>query len=359
MVRFGLLTSLLFSIENAWSSTDVSGQGTVLDAGSAFKLVLVILVTALILYALSSRARFKKQNKQLQNRLHLTQRKLDTSLAMLDRHLIYSRTDVNWVITQASSALARISGYSQDELIGAPLSLFRASDVPESYYTELRRQVIEDHHWSGALKHNTKSGDTYWVNIEIEPIFDTEGEIVGFTQVRHDITHQKRLEELWVTDQLTGLYNRHRIDELWAYEIKRSERYQEDLSIILIDLDYFKAVNDNYGHLVGDSLLYNFATLLKSLCRKVDIPGRWGGEEFIVLLPSTKLSDAVLVAEKIRQSVEEKDFPEVGKITASLGVSSFEAGMTEEQLFKLADDALYRSKHRGRNRVEVGFDDES
>ena len=269
--------------------------------------------------------------------------------------MIYSRTDENWVITEASAALSEISGYSRDELIGTPLSAFRAPDVPDSFYDEVRRKVREDHHWSGNLKHQNKQGEFYWVNVDIEPILDNLGEIIGFTQIRHDVTPQKRLEELWVTDPMTGLYNRNRIDELWEYEIKRAERYGDPLSVILIDLDEFKQINHRFGHLAGDEVIRAFGAELKRLCREVDILGRWGGETFLVILPATVLSDAVTLAEKLRQNFENHNFDKIGQVTLSAAVTSFDSGTRKDLLLQSVYEALVRAKDGGRNRVEVAI----
>ncbi len=176
---------------------------------------------------------------------------------------------------------------------------------------------------------------------------------------RLEITHAElgkahdELELLSITDPLTGTYNRLKIDRIFSEEIKRSERYEHPLSIFMIDIDYFKNVNDNYGHLIGDQVLSDFSLILQKHLRANDFLGRWGGEEFLVLCPATKMSEAVLVAEKLRKAVEQFDFSPVKKLTASFGITQWQKGYTQEVLISKADYALYLSKHQGRNKVST------
>lgn len=162
----------------------------------------------------------------------------------------------------------------------------------------------------------------------------------------------KMLERLSVTDKLTGLYNRQKLDQTLIDEFKRVERYDQGFSIIILDIDHFKSVNDTFGHLAGDSLLVEMSKMLIQDNRKSDTIGRWGGEEFMVLLPSTDETAALSVAEKIRLAIELADFPEVGKITSSFGVTSHIQGDCIESFIYRADKALYKAKYHGRNQVQ-------
>lgn len=162
-----------------------------------------------------------------------------------------------------------------------------------------------------------------------------------------------KAEKLSVTDQLTGLCNRLKIDQEINKEINLHARYGNCLSVILIDLDFFKSVNDSFGHLTGDQVLKTFAQVLQAHVRVVDVCARWGGEEFVVLCRETGIDKAVLVAEKIRHALSEQDFPRSIKQTASFGVTSCQAEDTPESLMNRADEALYLAKSKGRNCVEV------
>jgi len=164
-------------------------------------------------------------------------------------------------------------------------------------------------------------------------------------------------ESLALTDPLTGLYNRRMFLELARKELSKAQRYGEPFSVVIFDIDHFKKINDTYGHDVGDLALKHVAQLLKSNVRAADVVARWGGEEFVLLLPKTGPEEAYRVAEKLRKLVERSwlELPGGGrlKMTVSGGVSSYREGVTLDELFKEADEALYRAKRMGRNRVEL------
>ncbi|MCW8949017.1 MAG: diguanylate cyclase [Sedimenticola sp.] len=155
------------------------------------------------------------------------------------------------------------------------------------------------------------------------------------------------------TDSLTGLNNRHAFDCKLEEEFSRWNRYGSSLSMIVVDVDHFKKVNDTYGHLAGDKVLHVIGTHLKNATRNVDFPARYGGEEFVILLPEVDLKGAMVVAEKIRKAVEEKPFRSGENrvnITVSCGVASFRNGDARKTPFERADEALYLAKRGGRNR---------
>ena len=162
---------------------------------------------------------------------------------------------------------------------------------------------------------------------------------------------KRKLELLSVTDPLTKTYNRLKMDEVFTQEIRSSKRYCSPLSVIMIDIDYFKRINDQFGHTVGDRVLEKIAQLTKSNLRTNDFLGRWGGEEFLIICPSTDIKNVHVTAEKLRITLEKTKFPEVDNVTASFGVAEWKVGENQESLISRADSALYRSKNAGRNRV--------
>jgi len=159
-------------------------------------------------------------------------------------------------------------------------------------------------------------------------------------------------------DALTDVNNRRGFDIKMDQEFVRWQRYEYPMSLIMLDIDFFKKINDTYGHQAGDKVLAVVGRLLKNQTREIDIVGRYGGEEFIILLPETGRTSARGVAEKIRQSVEKKGFHSEGKrvpMTLSCGIASFEQGEKPGDVIKRADKALYEAKSNGRNRSEVAF----
>lgn len=164
----------------------------------------------------------------------------------------------------------------------------------------------------------------------------------------------KRLEQLSVTDKLTSLFNRQKLDVTLERECTQALRLGQPLSVIIMDLDYFKTVNDTYGHQVGDAMLVTVAQLLSARLRQTDCAGRWGGEEFMVICPDTDLEGARALAETLRQAITAQTFPTAGHQTASFGVACCTVGDQVKTLVSRADQALYEAKHLGRNRVEAG-----
>lgn len=153
------------------------------------------------------------------------------------------------------------------------------------------------------------------------------------------------------TDPLTRISNRLKFDNMLSQEIRRSSRYHMPLSLIMLDIDDFKKVNDTYGHQAGDRVLKETVRLVKDTIRNTDFFTRWGGEEFVVLATDTSLSGACLLAERIREVLDRNPFHGIGHVTCSLGVAVFEKGDTPETLLGRADMALYEAKKNGKNRV--------
>lgn len=181
--------------------------------------------------------------------------------------------------------------------------------------------------------------------------------IKKWQQIRQSQADQEELEKLAKIDSLTGLLNRRATMYKLEEHIKYARRYKEELSISMLDIDYFKNVNDRYGHLTGDDVLERVARLVKQNIRDTDIAGRYGGEEFIIIFTNANLSSALKSAERIRRIVESHKMKDSKKgvfsITVSQGVAGYRFGDGEYSLISRADEALYKAKENGRNRIEV------
>lgn len=166
------------------------------------------------------------------------------------------------------------------------------------------------------------------------------------------IKDKKRIVKMSQTDTLTGLYNRTYFNVVAAKELDRSNRYQNELSLILMDIDHFKKINDRYGHLMGDDVLKEIAEVLKNSVRKYDVLTRWGGEEFALLLPQTSLDSTVMVAKKIQKIIANHRFPISENITLSFGLANRDQKMSSiNELFQKADKNLFRAKDLGRDTI--------
>lgn len=169
-----------------------------------------------------------------------------------------------------------------------------------------------------------------------------------------------RVEFLAITDPLTELYNRRRLENVLEQEWKKIKRYKQPITCMMIDIDHFKSVNDVFGHKAGDAVLVQIAKLIKKNLREVDTVARWGGEEFVVILPQTDADSALSAASRILEAVSTHEFPEAParKITVSIGIArTGHAVDTADKLLNLADCALYEAKARGRNRIEVASEE--
>ncbi|MCK5825672.1 MAG: diguanylate cyclase [Desulfuromusa sp.] len=163
----------------------------------------------------------------------------------------------------------------------------------------------------------------------------------------------RQLERVATTDRLTGLYNRAKIDETLVLELSRSQRFARPFALIILDIDFFKDVNDKHGHQTGDQVLIAFSQLLQKRVRDVDTLGRWGGEEFLITCPDTNHSGVLKLAETLRTTIEKCEFPTAGRKTASFGVTIWQPEDNPITIIARADKALYAAKHNGRNRVEI------
>jgi diguanylate cyclase (GGDEF)-like protein len=194
----------------------------------------------------------------------------------------------------------------------------------------------------------------------------TEDLEARIAQLQHEnielIMKNRVLAEVSARDSLTGLYNRWYVMEKIESEMNRSLRHGSPVALLMLDIDHFKHINDSFGHAAGDAVLKSFGQVLRESCRVYDVPGRYGGEEFCIVLPETRIGNTTAVAERIRQRLAESRFDvggdRVATITASMGIAGMDSVADEglvssTALIERADRALYSAKHRGRDRIEV------
>jgi len=268
---------------------------------------------------------------------------------VIDRFVLTSTTDANGMITYISKAFCDALGYSKEELMGKNHRIIKSPNAPLEFYLELWSTISRGNTWFSELQNRAKDGSLHWYKLQISPIVDENNTIKGYTAIRENIDDRVEAQKLAITDQLTGLYNRREIDRVLKLHADFSQRYETPYCVIMIDMDKFKEVNDLYGHQVGDSVLQELSNLLKKEIRRTDVVGRWGGEEFLVILPNIQYQVSLNVAENLRVAVESFTFTYVGHKTISLGVATYEGSV--EEMVKQADEALYRAKESGRNRV--------
>ena len=273
--------------------------------------------------------------------------------------------DGKWL--RVNKALTRIIGYSEDELLARTFQDLTHPDDLEAdleHVAQLLRGEIASYDMEKRYIH--KEGRVVWALLSVSLVRHDFGQPLNFISQIQDITERKLLEEklnkLATYDELTDLYNRRAMLQRLHEEIARTRRYNQPVSLVLLDVDHFKTVNDTYGHDVGDEVLRRLAQQLRENVRYADLPARFGGEEFAIVLPHTDLVGARNAAEHLRQLLAtHPDTVTLGDgtemqlhVTASFGVASMSAESAEDkELIKAADEALYRAKRNGRNRVEV------
>ena len=166
-------------------------------------------------------------------------------------------------------------------------------------------------------------------------------------------TANSQLKQIAHTDALTQIWNRYRMEQAIDNEIEAAHRYGRACTLLLFDVDHFKAVNDTHGHEVGDKVLKQLAQIVRDMLRSTDNVGRWGGEEFIVLATETEAQEALKLAERIRAGIAETSFADAGKITVSIGVAQWQKGNSRRDLLERADRAMYAAKQAGRDQINV------
>lgn len=285
----------------------------------------------------------------------------------IHRLLADNASDVIWTMdlsgkfTYVSPSVEKLRGFTAEEVMAqsreellCPSSLiYMEKGLEDAIHSVQNNLPFKD--FRGDVEQPCKDGTTVWTDLTVSGIFDKHNQFIGMLGVSRDMTERKKMEEeirrLTELDSLTQLYNRFKLDAVLKMEMERYGRSGSPFSLIMIDIDNFKKVNDTYGHVAGDKVLVEIAEILKSNIRKIDTAGRWGGEEFLIILPESDLAGGLAVAEKLREKIGEYIFSEVGHLTSSFGVAESVRDADEQELVYRADKAMYQAKLSGKNRV--------
>ncbi len=261
-------------------------------------------------------------------------------------------------IVFANPRTTEILGYSIDELLGnVAHDLFHRhpehedNSISDGYVFRLRQDKTR---YEGDELFCHKDGRLLQVHVASQPMLNGN-RIIGLVTVFRDISAQKAMEDqlrlLSVTDPLTGVYNRRFLQETLLKELYRVERHEGAFTLVMLDIDHFKQINDRFGHDAGDKVLQHLVDLIKGRIRASDCLARWGGEEFLLLLPNTALEDGSALARNLLDELRNSCLPEVGTFTASFGVAAHRKADTVETVINRADELMYAAKQSGRNRV--------
>jgi len=286
--------------------------------------------------------------------------------------------DKNLVFTFISTTIKGITGYATEEMIGRCILEFLAPKskmhIQEQLETKALVKIVEK--FGSAILYDVeficKDGKTIWCEVCVKPVNRDSGSIsyIGMTR---DVSEKKlyenklkayldelkyknkQLEELLTLDMLTGAYNRRKFEYFVGLEIEERETYFSPFSIIMFDIDNFKEINDYFGHKKGDIILQNVTALVKNTLRENDKLFRWGGDEFIILLPRFSINNALVFAKKLKDAIELFDFDiEDKKVTISSGAGEYILPETQDQFVNRVDNALLKAKSKGKNNVVLG-----
>ncbi|MFP4130845.1 MAG: diguanylate cyclase [Thiohalospira sp.] len=254
-----------------------------------------------------------------------------------------------------NQAFLDLIGAERGAVIGRTVEEIWPPDLARTYREADVRLLAEGGHQRYETQVENASGERRDVLFDKAVLTGKEGEAIGLIGTITDITERKALEAELAHeashDALTGLFNRSHVERAALHAAQEVDRYGGELGGLLFDLDHFKQVNDHHGHAAGDKVLRRLAALLQERLREADIVGRWGGEEFLAVLPHTDAEGTRRVAEDLRRALEAEAMPAIGTVTMSLGCSTYQPGEGTDLFIKRLDDALYAAKNAGRNRV--------
>ncbi|MCP4215202.1 MAG: diguanylate cyclase [bacterium] len=287
-----------------------------------------------------------KRNEMLLHRYSQILATINDPIAYIDKSFVYQTVN---------DATLKIYMKTRGEMVGKTVEDIVGKEVFEENFEPFILECIEGEKVYHQDWFDFPDGSRRYMYMSYYPLFAKDDIVSGVVINSIDVTKMKEMEEelklLSQTDQLTQIFNRVKFHDSLTREVTRNRRYEADLSLIMFDIDHFKRVNDTYGHDVGDEVLITISEAVKSCIRETDIFARWGGEEFMLLLPHTSIKNAAKLAERIRKAIEETNFKTVGKVTSSFGVTQFVNSDNEEIFTKRVDMALYKAKSKGRNRV--------
>lgn len=332
--------------------------------GSFFVLITgVILFSVLLRQLTKDRALLNLQHRQRQA-LRERERQLQILMDNLPGMAYRCLYDPDWTMKFVSQGCTKLTGYEPDELVNNRVTSYAAlvSDASnQQLFEQVRVDLEKEESFSLEYEVTRKDGSRIWVWERGRGVQEDDGSL-HLEGIILDISDRKvletELEQMATRDPLTGLLNRREMSRVLDEELQRARRYQRPMAVLWVDFDHFKDVNDTYGHAAGDSVLRSISRLLLGSVRSVDSIGRFGGEEFVIVLPEMDLEEAQETAERLRRKVAEEPQPlgngEAVPLTISVGVAVYpDHGQTASTLCAAADKAMYLAKDRGRNCVAM------
>lgn len=332
-----------------------------------FIVALIILLVFIILFLGAERLNkhlLKKEKEVLKANRHKEvsfqkRKELEESLEKLYGHVISSKFNTQGEIIDVSEALCNVSGYSKEEMIGQPFCFFKHPDMKEDMFQTVWKTLMDGKEWMGEVKNLTKNGKIFWVEAIVHPIKDNHQITIAFESIMRIITEKKALLEDINLDPLTSLLNRRSFKRQFLYEQSRAKRDKKYFALMMIDIDFFKQYNDNYGHQQGDLVLQKVAASLQdSFRRSCDIVFRLGGEEFAVITSHEEKKNLINSAKNACYKLHQEYIPHIKSdvdpyLTISIGIAVIgpKCSLGLDEIYEESDKALYQAKTNGRNQV--------
>ncbi|MCJ8337179.1 MAG: diguanylate cyclase [Pseudomonadales bacterium] len=316
------------------------------DAFNIISSLLAVAVIFSIFFAFYSVRRLKERQVAVQERMYL-----------IDQNIMMAKYDINGSVIDISNHLCRHLGLLKHEVIGKQVNFFIGDDPDTNRRTAIIKVISTGKIWEGDICRYDDEGVVQWIHSVIHPELDSEFKVKSYTNIIDDITDKKSVEQLSLTDTLTGLYNRRHFDDILEKEVRISNRNKTLLTLAIIDIDYFKSYNDKYGHPAGDRTLAKVAQAIQApLTRPADYAFRIGGEEFAVLFTNSNYDQSIEFLESMRAKIESLNIEHKGSdvcdnVSVSIGAQIIEGALMigSNQLYVKADQALYAAKIKRNN----------
>ena len=299
------------------------------------------------------------KQKDLEKKSLIQKEKLQNLGSIIDNSIneVYIFDAKDFHFTYINTSAEKNIGYTLDEMKELTPVDIKPEHTLDSF-TKLLEPLLQKKEEFVVFEtvHERKDSSKYNVEVRLQlmSIDNQEQIVVLANNITERKNAQEKLQRLATLDSLTGIYNRHKISEELDIEMARVKRYDGSFALLMLDIDYFKEVNDTYGHDVGDSVLKEFTSVVSECIRESDRFGRWGGEEFIIIFPEIDKDSIIDLSEKLGKDIEMHKFKDIKQLTVSIGATIFQKGDikdTKESILKQVDNALYEAKNAGRNTI--------
>ena len=289
----------------------------------------------------------------LENKVQHKVDELERLQDVISNSVLYTTSNLKGDIMKVSKAFEKLTGYKESELNNKNHSIFQSENTSKKFYEDMWSVLNKNERFVGEMCNLTKNKEKYWVKLIIDPLYDENHNKIGYSTYFQNITHKKELEYMSTHDTLTGIHNRGFFIHEISKKINAAKRYNQVFSLIMVDIDFFKKINDTHGHHIGDIVLQSLTATISQNLREDDIFARWGGEEFIIIANGLDEENSIKLIKKLQKAIQKTSFKPVEKLTVSFGLTSYKDSDSDKSIELRVDKALYKAKENGRDRYEI------